>query len=464
MESRIAMPGYLAGLVQAGELPPGHAFFMYFRGTMTPEEAAARSERRRRDKEFKKTHDERKPWLFDAEGKRDGLKEVIDAARKAGGALADQIAARQSELASECGAERFAFQLTSALTTGTGIEHPLENGFSFLWPYGIPYLPGSAIKGTLRRAAEMLATGEANGLVAEAQKRPKWTWPAIWWLFGFDSTSKQMSPEGDDALLEAWLKRGAAEGNSQLSVAEFKAKLREPKLQRTIHARGALEFWDCFPKGDMKVDIMNPHARSYYQGGGGPAECENPVPIYFLTVAPGATMKFHVRAADEWLPQGLDWPPLLRSAFALAADWLGFGAKTAVGYGALQRDAQDERRRQQEAAEKTKALADKRARDNEDRKQREAEAAEQRRLAAMNPIERRLEELARGKETDGARVAAWVSALPNWPEKERCAAAREVRAQMQAMKLWREDGNPDRDKVAKRTQAVLQVLAKCEAK
>jgi CRISPR-associated protein Cmr6 len=45
-------------------------------------------------------------------------------------------------------------------TTGLGNEHPLENGFAFLGPYGLPYLPGSGVKGVVRKAARELASGQ----------------------------------------------------------------------------------------------------------------------------------------------------------------------------------------------------------------------------------------------------------------------------------------------------------------
>ena len=35
----------------------------------------------------------------------------------------------------------------SPFATGLGMEHPLENGFAFLNPHGLPYLPGSGRKG-----------------------------------------------------------------------------------------------------------------------------------------------------------------------------------------------------------------------------------------------------------------------------------------------------------------------------
>ena len=49
---------------------------------------------------------------------------------------------------------------TAPFTTGLGNEHPLENGFAFLNPYGLPYLPGTGVKGVLRQAARELAAGE----------------------------------------------------------------------------------------------------------------------------------------------------------------------------------------------------------------------------------------------------------------------------------------------------------------
>ena len=71
-------------------------------------------------------------------------------ALKAVGRLGDHKAAmqaiiqRQKTLA-EATANTLAMEAiaTAPFTTGLGSEHPLENGFSFLNPYGLPYLPGS---------------------------------------------------------------------------------------------------------------------------------------------------------------------------------------------------------------------------------------------------------------------------------------------------------------------------------
>ncbi len=129
------------------------------------------------------------------------------------------------------------------------------------------------------------------------------------------------------------------------------------------HVRGALSFWDVIPQiaGDsLMVEIMTPHQSHYYQqekdrktgDSTSPHDSGQPIPIAFLTVPPGSHFVFHVvcdrahlgRLAPALLEQDGDgkprWQGLLRAAFAHAFEWLGFGAKTAVGYGTMQMQGQ----------------------------------------------------------------------------------------------------------------------------
>jgi len=273
--------------------------------------------------------------------------------------------------------------LTSPLTTGIGREHPTENGFAFLDPYGLPYLPGSSVKGVLRRAAEELA------LFEDGEKKGGWTLPAVWWLFGFDENASYFSKpphsgadggQGQEDPVEkerqAWAQAGiehaAGLDSGQDSVTKqaflsfFKVALGAEKFHKTfgkdhdclsifnklqkdqvlrgsIHMRGSLDFWDVFPhldKGKLRIDILNPHHKDYYGGTGVPGTFENPEPHYFLTVPPGSKLRFIV--GPNFLPGLSDalkgkWRQLLESALDHAGKWLGFGAKTSVGYGRLVR-------------------------------------------------------------------------------------------------------------------------------
>lgn len=211
--------------------------------------------------------------------------------------------------------------------TGLGWEHPNENGFAFLDPYGLPYLPGSGVKGVLRWAARELARDPAGETAG-------WTDEAITALFGEEDPKKPQ-------------------------------------------AQGALRFWDVIPElegGTLDVDILNPHDGDYYQNGGTPHDAGQPVPVFFLIVPPNSRFHFRVDLiAPNRLVENLrdDWKALMQAAFAHAFDWLGFGAKTAVGYGAMAMDRHVLKELQAQAAAR----------------------AERDRQAAMTPEQLRIDEL-----------------------------------------------------------------------
>ncbi|GHT89559.1 hypothetical protein AGMMS49545_00090 [Betaproteobacteria bacterium] len=227
-------------------------------------------------------------------------------------------------------------QAVAPFSTGLGNEHPLENGFAFLNPYGLPYLPGSGVKGVLRQAARELAEGQ-------------WGDKAGW------SNDKYYALEINKKKV-------------MLSMLDVLFGLESENHEKE-HVRGALTFWDVIPqiKGNaLAVDIMTPHQSHYYQNGESPHESGSPNPISFLTVPPKSRFIFHVqcdianlqRLAPE-LVKDESWRELLESAFEHAFDWLGFGAKTSVGYGAMrenpeiaqQRAAENEKLRLQQEAD-----------------------------------------------------------------------------------------------------------------
>lgn len=242
------------------------------------------------------------------------------------------LAARQSHSASTCpDLLTLDATATAPFSTGLGNEHPLENGFAFLNPFGLPYLPGSGIKGVLRQAARELASGEWGDTHG-------WTKDTV-------------------HVLE---RKGGK--NIELSVLDVLFG-RESDDGDIDHVRGALCFWDAIPqiKGDaLAVDIMTPHQSHYYQqrqhrksgDSTSPHDSGQPNPISFLTLPPGTGFAFHVqcdavhlhRLAPD-LAHDQRWRALLTAAFAHAFDWLGFGAKTRVGYGAMVMDERAQRRR-----------------------------------------------------------------------------------------------------------------------
>lgn len=205
--------------------------------------------------------------------------------------IMQHLAFRQKEYGEKMGAAVIQAESISPFATGLGWEHPNENGFAFLHPYGLPYLAGSGIKGVVRRAAQDLAK-------APGEENRGWTESAITELFGLEPP-----PGSEDAN------------------------------------RGALRFFDAIPilaEDKMAIDIMNPHYGEYYKGNTTPHDAGQPIPIFFLVVPPGSKFTFVVDCPREhMLSEELkkNWHDLIKKAFEHAFEWLGFGAKTAVGYG-----------------------------------------------------------------------------------------------------------------------------------
>jgi CRISPR-associated protein Cmr6 len=342
--------------------------------------------------------------------------------------LAASLLARQQQSASLAGSASMMVLEALAIapfTTGLGNEHPLENGFAFLNPYGLPYLPGSGVKGVLRQAARELASGDWGDSMGWSTER----------AFVLTSGRESIPLSMIDALF------GLESGNGG-----------------THHVRGALSFWDVIPqiKGDsLMVDVMTPHQSHYYQqkrdGKAGdsdtPHDSGQPNPISFLTVPPESGFAFHVccdlahlkQLTPELAVSGR-WKTLLATAFEHAFAWLGFGAKTAVGYGAMQEDPKAKKRaiaRRQAEAEAARRV--------------EAEQARQAELAQMSPIEREMREFLDARpDKNQTELSALLGALKKgqWTGDSKIAVAERVRTMMQAVKKWKEKSekkNPDKD-------------------
>ena len=318
---------------------------------------------------------DKKERAFKDENKVIALKAAQELTQRDKDQFAALLTRQQTAFASILPADALSLQAqsTSPFTTGLGNAHPLENGFAFLNPYGLPYLPGSGVKGVLRQAARELAAGG-------------WDDPAGW-----DDTPRYPlmtgGPEHRKAVLD---KRQRPVMLTSLDVLFG----RETPDGDSNHVRGTLTFWDVIPQipGDsLAVEIMTPHQSHYYQqkaqaGSTTPHESGQPNPISFLTVPPGARFVFHVQcdlahlrrlapalAADE------RWRTLLDAAFRHAFDWLGFGAKTAVGYGAMHENPAAAAAR---AAERARIEAQRQA--EEDARQRAALPPDARLLAELD--------------------------------------------------------------------------------
>lgn len=191
------------------------------------------------------------------------------------------------------------------LAIGLGNESVYETAITLHHIYGIPYIPGSALKGIVR-----------SYIILEKFRKKE---------------------NGDIDLKTAETRA--------LKDQEFCEIFGCPKDSFYGESRqGKIIFFDALPLSSPRIEseIMNPHFAEYYSDNSNtvpPADYHDPKPIFFLVVK-DTKFEFTVGAKDsdnKYIQEGVFREKLLLS---VAYDWMqkalnehGIGAKTSVGYG-----------------------------------------------------------------------------------------------------------------------------------
>ena len=125
------------------------------------------------------------------------------------------------------------------------------------------------------------------------------------------------------------------------TVAQAPKKQIEDVFGNTDHS-GAVAFHDAWPLTwpRLIVDILNNHHVSYYQQGQAPGDWDSPVPVYFLAVPAGQSIR--VRPQPTPCTTRDDLVSLAREWLAGSLIYEGAGAKTATGYGLFKLDSDSE--------------------------------------------------------------------------------------------------------------------------
>lgn len=291
-------------------------------------------------------------------------------------------ATRLANLATARGGKTLPFTTAGRFVTGLGRSHPVENGFAWHPTLGTPYLPASSIKGMVRGYVQQWLDDDAveNAIVTHDVKAATAT--------------------------------DAAQRARALADYFFGGSGDAPGVGRVI-------FLDAVPTQPptLAADIMTPHYGPYYSDGQAPGDWHSPNPIPFLTVRQGATFQFAI------LPRTPANQPLLTAVSQWlqdALDWIGAGAKTAVGYGRFLVDDSAQR-----AADRARD-DEKRKREDETQRIREQEesdryAAELARIRLLPPQQRWFQEIPLMTETQllqGVRDLLWKKDnTPNLPQE-----------------------------------------------
>jgi|GEM_PF-6244625 len=187
---------------------------------------------------------------------------------------------RQQERVQALGGKVVRYATTAPFVVGTGLEHPVENGFLWHHVLGVPYLPGSAVKGLVR------------------------AWAQHW-----------LEKDKDDAEV---------------------VRLLGPHMAHEKHGEaGALIFFDALPCAPVKLiaEVLTPHDGGWRQGNAeAPSDWHNPVPIPYLAVGADQSFQFAIaprpgaKLEENDLDTAMQW-------LEEALEWIGAGARTTIGLG-----------------------------------------------------------------------------------------------------------------------------------
>ena len=232
------------------------------------------------------------------------------------------------------------FTVDWRMVVGLGAENVHETSMTLHHIYGIPYIPGSALKGIARDAA-------IAELCSEAENEKPDVMDKLISMPDFNETDTQKREE-------QIARHGRIERQNKNIVEPEKSTIdkiikRWPKFETAQKVFGSQKqagkviFFDAFPEKDVciKLDIMNPHYPKYYSGSGdeAPTDWQNPTPIKFLTVE-NTSFDFALALNKKETDQNQNKMNSDPATLDLAEKWLrkaleehGVGAKTSIGYG-----------------------------------------------------------------------------------------------------------------------------------
>lgn len=286
----------------------------------------------------------------------------------------------------------------------------MENAGLCIDRFGVPYIPGSAVKGCARRMAIQLLLESPSDQKAEllknialifgwgdtdwkpGRKRKRERGQEVeteshsdfWWAMSTDTGNRTADDERRNQL---WKIVALDVSRRLLDILQVLERERPDEPWRDLpNYAGCVSFLPAYPirapDPDLELDVVTCHHRIYYspepdqqsdpnkweewKAHRNAPDTEEPVPVLFPAVAPGHVFAFAVvpirhcdselvKQARQWLKQGLEI--------------FGLGAKTNAGYGwfdcseELQAEAQqsvkqvlaDFRKKQAEADAKRKA-------------------------------------------------------------------------------------------------------------
>ena len=185
------------------------------------------------------------------------------------------------------------FETKGRMIIGLGGENVLETGLTLEHAYGVPIIPGSALKGLAAHYCTQTWGEREKGFdVSTRGKKGKVAGEFAKILFGDNDES------GFIAFHDAWLTP------ESLKKQNF----------------------------GLKQDVMTPHHGEYYSGNAAPTDFDDPNPVHFLSVTGQFSLAISCEDTGE---NGLEWAKLAFQLIREALEDRGIGGKTSSGYGRM---------------------------------------------------------------------------------------------------------------------------------
>jgi CRISPR type III-B/RAMP module RAMP protein Cmr6 len=201
------------------------------------------------------------------------------------------------------GAARFSMVARSRMIIGLGGKGALESGITLHPVTGLPYIPGSALKG-LCRNYRLLKISEKLELPINSDTLAK--------------LEEQLLDERNDSEGAKSFRRMFGTQDNAGECVFFDVVISDVPSNTPIFA----------------VEVMTPHFRQYYESSGQkpPHDADDPKPITYIAVNTGITFSFAVGIRHQ-----ADKDEKMRDRASRlvqeALQEMGIGAKTASGYG-----------------------------------------------------------------------------------------------------------------------------------
>jgi len=332
----------------------------------------------------------------------------------------------------------------------------LENAGLQLDRFGTVYIPGSAIKGCVRRTAlAALRQWSIDGSVPSSEllasivvpfSKPADLLLAIIHVFGCSDSEwndyKHEDDKGNDlawACAEQWPQLRNTVRDSLKKLGKFNSEDIKP------HLSGSIAFLPAYPYSrpsyDLELDVLTPHHKEYYEEKLDVAlDNEDPVPVYFPSVAKDAVYAFGIlplNGADASLLS------FARICLLTGLEIFGLGAKTNAGYGWFRDVTESVQNKIKDDTERTRHIEQEKKDDHKrkvklaDRKKREKERA------AMTPDQRADTDLA-DIANDWSRLKSHLTSFDQLEGPEQAALIRWFTNNENGRALWLEQIKPMR--------------------